>query len=241
MVFKLIVSYDVYVNHSMKINALSYISLIFFFAANLVGCGHNDLTETNKINSDFSIYDGNYRGTFTYEYEVVTRDADKDLPGNECYSPWTSATIGITLTLEAQSFSMQTGWVKLKATDIICDDPIFGMGKNQPSIENSDLNSYALFPIPPDRILGPLEGIQLAINFPNGDYLFSNQIFANRGIFSASPGGTTISYVYIFTGSETYGAGAFSGYTSVGPFSPPKDYPDYFVRTNSWTLEKISG
>jgi hypothetical protein len=188
-----------------------------------------------------SIYDGTYAGTFNYEYQTVSRDEDKDLPGCEIISSWIPATIHITLTFVTVSLSPDPNFVELKITDVNCDDPAFGNVENCIiSDEGLALNAHALFPVQPERTLLPEEGIILVIDFPNGSYLRTNQKVPNRGIFSASRDGSILSYKYDFTGFESYGIGAFFGHTDSGPFSPLKDYPDCFVRTISWTLVKIS-
>jgi hypothetical protein len=200
----------------------------------------NPLESSGTSNAP-SVYDGTYSGTFNYEYETVTWDADKDLPGNEIISWWIPATIGITLTFETSSLSISPDWVELKIIHVICDDPVFGTSENGIIPDDSNgLTAYAYFPIPPNKVLGPSEGIKLVINFPNGGYLHSIQGVTNRGTFYASPDGTRLSYIYRFTGSEDYGLGAFYGNAAIGPFSPMKDYPDYFIRTESWTLIKVA-
>lgn len=187
-----------------------------------------------------SVYDGTYSGTFFYEYEKLTWDADRELPGGEIVSPWISATLKLELTFQTISFSIDRDWVELSIIYIVCDDPVFGTGANGITPDNSNaMNAYAYFPLPPDKTINPNEGINLVINFPNGSSIRSYQGKSNRGTFFALPNASRLLYSYQFTSLDDIASGAFRGFAATGPFSPVKDYPDYFVRTTGWTLAKV--
>ena len=186
-----------------------------------------------------SVYDGTYSGTFNYEYEKLTWDADRELPGGEIVSPWISATLKLELTFQTISFSIDRDWVELGITYVVCDDPVFGTGANGVAPDNSNaMNAYAYFPLPPDKTINPHEGIKLVINFPNGSSISSYQGNSNRGTFFARQNASRLLYSYQFTSVDDIVSGAFRGLAATGPFSQIKEYPDYFVRTYSWTLIK---
>ncbi len=186
-----------------------------------------------------SVYDGTYSGTFNYEYEKLTWDADKELPGGEIVSPWISATLKLELTFQTISFSTDPDWVELGVTYVVCDDPVFGTGANGITPDNSSTqNAYAYFPLPPDNTINPNEGIKLVINFPNGSSISSYQVESNRGTFFALPDASRLTYSYQFTRQDDIVSGAFRGFAATGPFSQMKQYPDYFIRTHNWTLIK---
>ena len=224
----------------------SFVVLITAVIPLLVGLScSNNASPTNQMipaNTDnYSVYDGTYAGTFNYDFKTLTWDADKQLPGGEIEGPWQSASIGITITFRTSELEVAQGWVRLAITSIKCDDAVFGTGDT--GVIPGDRNgvpSFAFFPVPPDKEIKTGEGVNLVINFPNGSYLYSCQGSSNFGTFSASADGKVLSFSCAFTSIEDDPSGAFSALAEAGPFSPAKDYPDYFVMAKNWTLVKIA-
>ncbi len=200
----------------------------------------NTLSTASSTEIDVaSVYNGTYSGTFNYEYEKLTWDADKELPGGEIVSPWISATLKLELTFQTISFSTDRDWVELGITYVVCNDPVFGTGASGIIPDNSNTrNAYAYFPLPPDKMINPNEGIKLVINFPNGSSISAYQGESNRGTFFALPDASRLTYSYQFTGLDDIVSGAFCGFAATGPFSQIKEYPDYYIRTQNWTLIK---
>ena len=191
----------------------------------------------STVSDENSVYDGIYKGIFIYEYQVVTWDEDKDLPGCMIISQWIPSVIEVRLTFKTRFRAIEDGWVEVEIVHVICDDPVFAAdGKG--CTPNKEPGAYARLPMPPVRVLKSGEGVLLVINFPNGSYLHTKQGSSNPGTFSASPDGMNLSFSYNFTGFEDYGVGAYSGFAHMGPFAPQQDYPDYFVRTTGWSLVK---
>jgi hypothetical protein len=218
----------------LSYNCLALNRRLALFVLSLVAAMSGACAPAPDIHSP---YDGTYLATFRYEYQAVTRDQDRDLPGSEITGPWTPAAVEASVTF--RTTAVQSGRAWLTVVDLVCSDPIFG-ANTAPFMPRTSAFSSAAFPIPPDRSLRPGEGVYLALAFPNGSSLSSSSVAGSRGTFTASTDGRSLSYSWEPGGPSDYGPGAFTGSAPSGPFGPLRDHPDFFVRGLSWTLVKTA-
>ncbi len=183
-------------------------------------------TSTGELKS---IYDGTYRGTFTYEYRKGQL-ADRYI--------WSEPiTADLILTLTFKTVCMQFDYVMVEITNVISSDPAFGTG-----LAGVTPSSTIVLPADPSTTS---ESMGILIIFPN-----NAEISTNFGALSVSSDGRTLSNSSVRNENGTWVA----YYADYGPLAMPGIYPVvghrlyerdtglYYIvdEFKSWSLTKVS-